>query len=113
MTDADLLGPLIESFAVMEILRLSSWSDAKPTLLHYRTQRGDEVDLVLEHGGKVFGIEVKASETPLPKNFRGLHALASRAGKDFAGGTVLHCGQMTIPFGENLWAVPISALWAN
>jgi uncharacterized protein len=41
-------GHLLETFAVGEILKQFSWSDAPVTVGYFRTERGDEVDLVLE-----------------------------------------------------------------
>jgi hypothetical protein len=70
-----------------------------------------EGDLVLETPtGQVVGIEVKASSTPRPKDFRGLHRLAQRVGDDFVAGYVLHTGNRTLPAGCKMRSVPISAL---
>jgi len=41
-------GHLVETFAVGEILKQVSWSDEVTTASHFRTETGDEVDLVLE-----------------------------------------------------------------
>jgi uncharacterized protein len=41
-------GHLVETFAVSEILKQVSWSEEVVTAAHFRTQSGDEVDLVLE-----------------------------------------------------------------
>jgi uncharacterized protein len=32
--------------------------------------------------------------------------------KDFRAGPLIHAGAQTVPLGDRLWAVPISALWA-
>ena len=54
-------GHLLETFAVGEILKQASWFDAPVTAGHFRTEAGDEVDLVLERDdGQVIAIEVKA-----------------------------------------------------
>jgi uncharacterized protein len=59
-------GHLLETFAVGKVLKQASWSDAPVTAGHFRTEAGDEVDLVLERDdGQVIAIEVKAgSRTP-------------------------------------------------
>jgi|GEM_PF-6103317 len=75
----------------MEIARQLTWSQADATMSHYRTKDGVEVDIVLENrSGEVIGIEVKASSTPTPDDFRGLRHLADRVGDDFLAGYVLH-----------------------
>jgi len=54
---------------------------------------------------------VKASTSVNARDFRGLKAFADVAGARFHRGIVLYGGLQTVPFGPNLWAVPISALW--
>jgi len=106
------LGGLLEGFVAMEIARQLSWSHTDATLSHFRTKDGLEVDLVLENRlGQVVGIEVKASSTPVPEDFRGLRHLADRVGEDFLAGYVLHTGQRTLPGGPKMRAIPIAALW--
>jgi uncharacterized protein len=49
----------------------------------------------------------------MQKYVSGLRSMAEDAGKQFAAGVVLYAGERTVPFGANLWAVPISELWAE
>jgi hypothetical protein len=44
-------------------------------------------------------------------DFKGLRALAEDAGRRWVCGVFLYCGSELLPFGENLAAMPISALW--
>jgi uncharacterized protein len=105
-------GALVETFVGTELLRLISWSDARPELLHYRTHAGAEVDFVMEgRDGRVVGVEVKSSATVEAKDFRGLRSLAEDAGSKFHRGVVLYLGQAMVPFEKHLHAVPMSALW--
>jgi uncharacterized protein len=49
-------GHLVETFAVGEILKQASWAEEVTTASHFRTEAGDEVDLVLETwDGRVAG----------------------------------------------------------
>ncbi len=106
------LGQLLENFVVLELLKQASWRAAPPRLLHYRTHSGDEVDSVLEMpDGAIVGIEVKAAATIGARDFRGLEALRRDAGKRFRRGVVLYTGRETLPFGQDLWALPVGALW--
>ncbi|MEW6638365.1 MAG: ATP-binding protein, partial [Actinomycetota bacterium] len=43
-----LAGPLLENFVAMELKKQITWSETRPSLYHFRTQAGREVDLVLE-----------------------------------------------------------------
>jgi predicted AAA+ superfamily ATPase len=105
-------GPLLEGFVLMELARQLTWSEERVELFHYRTKDKVEVDAVLENRqGRVVGIEVKASSTVRPDDFRGLRHLANRLGDDFVAGVVLYTGTQTLPFGERLRAMPVSSLW--
>ncbi|GAA2533424.1 hypothetical protein Ahu01nite_055620 [Winogradskya humida] len=105
-------GPLLESFVLSELARQLTLSDQLAGLCHYRDRSRYEVDGVLENRrGQVIGIEVKAASTVRPGDFRGLRRLADRLGDDFVVGIVLYTGTGTLPFGEKLRAVPVSALW--
>ncbi len=37
--------------------------------------------------------------------------LQTLTGTDFACGVVLYRGREVVPFGKNLWAIPISNVW--
>jgi uncharacterized protein len=75
---------------------------------------GAEVDIVLENQkGQLVGIEVKATATPKQDDFKGLKSFMADVGKRFHRGIVLHTSERTLPFGEQLWAMPVSSLWAG
>lgn len=112
--DEALVGGLFESFVRMELVKQVEWSRARPGLLHFRTRGGArEVDAVLERrGGQIVGVEMKAAASLSSRDFRGLEALRDERGADFLAGVVIHAGQQTLPFGDRLWALPVSALWS-
>jgi hypothetical protein len=108
----ELVGQLIENFVITELYKQITWSEVKPTLFHFRTSAGHEVDAILENSrGEIVGIEVKASKTVTARDFRGLELLDASLGKRFLRGIVLYTGQEPIHFRPNLSALPISALW--
>jgi hypothetical protein len=105
-------GALLENFVALEILKQFGWSQVSAKLLHFRTQIGLEVDLVLEdEAGRLAGIEVKAASTLHIEDFKGLRALADAAPRKFIRGVLLYNGDKALPFGPNLWALPIQSLW--
>jgi uncharacterized protein len=112
LADRGLAGPLLENFVVMELRKQVQWSRTRPQAFHFRTQTGQEVDVVLEDGsGQIVGIEVKASATISTHDFKGLRALAETAGSRFHRGVVLYTGTEPLPFGSPFHALPVSALW--
>ena len=107
-----MLGPLLEGFVVSELARQTTWSEQDVELFHYRTKDNAEVDVILENSRRqVVAIEVKAASTVRSEDFRGLRHVADRLGDDLIVGLVLYTGTETLPFGPQLRAMPISALW--
>ncbi len=112
MNDGNLLGGLLENFVALELRKQIGWSRTRPQMFHFRTQNGQEVDIVLENRrGDIAAIEVKAGASVNSADFKGLRALQEIAGERFKRGVLLHTGTASIPFGENLFALPVSALW--
>jgi predicted AAA+ superfamily ATPase len=110
--DPRLAGPLLESFVLMEVRKQASWSATQPALFHYRTQTGQEIDLLLEDpSGRIVGIEVKMGGSVRERDVRALHDLAGMLGDRFLRGVVLYTGDRAVPFSEKILALPIQALW--
>lgn len=110
--DRTTLGQLLESFVFQELRRQASWEETRVSLFHFRDKDGAEVDIVLERGARdLAGVEVKAGATVTAADFRGLRKLREAVGARFTAGVVLYDGEVSAPFGEDLYAVPIRALW--
>jgi len=110
--DRSAFGALLETFAFSEVLKQTAWSDESYALYHYRDKDQDEVDIVVEDGrGATVGIELKASATVTSSDFKGIRKLQNICGDDLKLGVVLYDGTNIVPFGERLFAAPISCLW--
>ncbi len=108
-----LLGPLLEAFVVGELRKQAGWSDGHYRFSHYRDKDGVEVDVVIEdEQRRLIGIEVKASATVRAADVFGLMRLRN-ASREFIGGFLLYDGEHILPFGDRLFAVPITALWQD
>lgn len=106
------LGPMLESFVLMELSRQLTWCEDRVRLHHYRTKDGVEVDAVLESAdGRVVAVEVKAASTIHTRDLSGLRHLAGRLGSRMVAGLVLYTGTQTLPFGDRIRALPVQALW--
>jgi predicted AAA+ superfamily ATPase len=106
-------GHLVETFAVGEILKQLSWSDEVTTASHFRTESGDEVDLVLETwDGRVAGFEIKAGTRLRDPDLNGLRLLRDRLGDRLVAGFVLNLGELAYRKEDKITVLPLSALWA-
>ena len=110
--DRNLYGHLLETFVLQELRRHATWSDASHTFYHYRDKDKVEVDIVIQRAdGVMVGVEVKAASTVAASDFRGLHRLREICGKHFVRGVLFYDGDATLPMGNNMHAMPLSALW--
>jgi predicted AAA+ superfamily ATPase len=109
-------GNLLESFIVMECFKHMGWADEEVGLYHFRDTSKNEVDIVLERsGGKLIGIEVKASASVGEADFKGLAQLAEFVGDRLESGLVFYSGERVLPFrvaGRQFFAVPVNLLLA-
>lgn len=114
LTDPMQMGKILENFVVNEFKKQVTWSKVMPELYHFRTISGEKVDIVLENrAGKIVGIEIKNSNSIEQKDFKGLKSLRENAKKKFLKGLVFYTGSQYVPFGNNLYALPINSLWES
>jgi predicted AAA+ superfamily ATPase len=109
-----LLGPVLENFVALELCKQVSWSERQPTLYHYRTQAGSEVDFLLEDAdGRIAAVEVKAAAAVTARDVQSMRELAVDLGNRFVRGVVIYAGTTAVPFGPRIHALPIDSLWAG
>jgi predicted AAA+ superfamily ATPase len=83
------------------------------TASHFRTEAGDEVDLVLEtRDGRVAGFEIKAGTRIKDPDLNGLRLLRDCLGDRFAGGFVRNLGDLAYRKESKIAVMPLSALWS-
>jgi uncharacterized protein len=111
--DRSTFGALLETFVFSEVVKETAWSDESYTLHHYRDKDQDEVDILVEdERGAMVGIEVKASATVHASDFKGIRKLLDICADDLKLGVVLYDGTKVVPFGDRLFAAPMSCLWS-
>ena len=113
LRDGDLLGRVLETFAVAQMRPEVELSPSRPRLHHLRTRDGGhEVDLVAElSANSVVAIEIKATAAPAASDARHLVWMRDRLGERFLAGAVLHTGPRPFQLDERILALPICALW--
>lgn len=105
------LGRLVETFVVGELMAQSEWLDQPPKLYHWRFKNTHEVDVVAEQrDGRTVSVEVKSAEKVDVSDFGGINKFRELHGSSNNRGFVFYAGESVLPFGEDRWAVPFSAL---
>ncbi|MDR2670090.1 MAG: ATP-binding protein [Desulfovibrio sp.] len=111
--DSILAGRLLESFVAGELLKQSSWTEHPVSLYHYRSQSGEEVDVVLEdRAGRVAAVKVKLAGGVAPHDIKGLASLRDALGDHFVRGVVVYTGREVMPIGDRIFAVPVGMMFA-
>lgn len=111
--DGDKVGKLVETFIFNELsANIDCQTDYQ--LYHYRDREKREIDFLIERDdGALLGIEVKAGASVKREHFNHLQWFNNnlvKSGHPFIG-LILYTGDKAIPFGNNLWAVPMSCLF--
>ena len=87
-----LRGSLYENWMILEVLKTRLNRGLRPDLYFYRDSHGNEVDLIVREGGKLYPVEVKSARTFTPEFLKGIEHFAKAAGTRAGAGTVLYDG---------------------
>lgn len=109
--DATLVGQLFETFAATELLPHLEAASERTRMFHFRDRSGHEVDLLLERGGRLVGLEVKSATRVGRSDAKSLAWLRDQMGDGFHLGAVLYPGKLPFRIGDRIWALPLGTLW--
>ncbi|MBT7165547.1 MAG: DUF4143 domain-containing protein, partial [Victivallales bacterium] len=101
------LGALFETAVVAEIRKHIGAMSTPPRLHHWRSSGGAEVDLLLEWGGRLFPLAIKAKSHPTRADARGITAFRkANPGLDIAPGLIVCAVTEPQRLAADLHAVP-------
>jgi predicted AAA+ superfamily ATPase len=103
-------GAIMETAVLTEIIKTLTHRGIDPQVFFWRTSTGSEVDIVIEHSGKLVPIEVKLSATPRPTMGGSVRSFQEDFGKRALPGYVVHPGNVRFPMGSGVTALPFSEL---
>lgn len=102
-------GKLVESWVYQQLAAIAEAS-GEYEISYYRDNNKREIDFIVERSdGAQLGVEVKAGSVG-KSDFNHLRWFSSNLAKGAFRGIVLYSGKDVLSFGENLQAVPLSAL---
>jgi predicted AAA+ superfamily ATPase len=103
-------GAIFETAVLSEIVKTYVHRGEEPRIYFWRTSAGMEVDIVVETDEKLIPIEVKLSSTPRPAMAAGIKSFREVFGDKAMSGYVVHPGDVRLPLGQEVIALPFSAL---
>ena len=102
-------GPMLETWAVSEILK-SYWHNGKLAPLYfYRDTEQREIDLLIEADDIIYPVEIKKTATPSSLASRQFSA-AENTGKKIGPGAVLCLTTKDVPLSDTVTAIPMAYL---
>jgi uncharacterized protein len=94
--------------------RQANWSDAPVSAGYFRTEAGEEADLVLERDdGQVIAFEIKAGTRISSEDLRGIRLLKDRLGSRLEEAVILYTGEHAYQHDGYIWILPLSELWRH
>jgi hypothetical protein len=99
-------GAYLENLVLNDLL---AWRDARihdAEITYWRTARGEEVDLVIETGGALLPMEIKATGRPRVSDAADLRAFRAEYGRKARAGLLLHGGNTVEWLAPDVLAVP-------
>ena len=103
-------GVLFETAVLAEIRRTIVHSGQVPEIYFWRTSIGSEVDFVVAINGLLIPIEVKLSSTPRTDMAKGIARFRGDLKKRVGPGFVVHSGEVRLPLGDGVTAIPFAEL---
>jgi predicted AAA+ superfamily ATPase len=103
-------GAIMETAVLSEIIKTTTHRGIEPQVCFWRTTAGTEVDFVVAHGTKLVPVEVKLSATPRPGMASAVKTFQHDFGDKAMAGYVAHPGNVTLPLGPNVTALPFYKL---
>jgi len=103
-------GAIFETFVFSELLKAVKYSTVPSEIFFYRTQDGKEIDFIIKRGERIIAIEIKFSKTVSKADFKHIVDLKACLQKDITG-FVIYTGKHILPFGKNLYALPVGILF--
>jgi predicted AAA+ superfamily ATPase len=100
-------GAHLENLVLSDLIawREGNVSD-RPGLFYWRTATGEEVDLVVERGSALLGVEVRATMRPRASDTKHLRTFRDEYGDSVRGCLVLHGGDQVEWLGRRILAAP-------
>jgi hypothetical protein len=103
-------GWIMETAVLAEIVKALVHRGVEPRVYFWRTSSGTEVDFIVEDEGRLVPIEVKLSATPRPAMAASIGEFRKDFGKRALPGYVVHAGDVRLPLGAGVTALPFSEL---
>lgn len=105
-----LKGVLFENLVVMEVAKYLFNHDRKAQLFFYRDSDGNEIDLLIQDGGRFLPVEIKLGKTVHQDFFKAFGRFESAMGADCAARLVVYGGDQAQKRSDACSVLPLAGL---
>ena len=102
----ELGGAYLENILLNDLMCWRDGRTEQTEILYWRTTTGEEVDFVIETGGRLLPIEIKATSRPRLADARTLRSFRAEYGKTSRAGLLLHTGETLQWLAPDVLAAP-------
>ncbi|MEP7000060.1 MAG: ATP-binding protein [bacterium] len=99
-------GPHLENVVLHDLLAWRDTTQERAEITYWRTAAGEEIDFVIEAGGRLLPIEVKATTRPRLSDAKHLRSFRAEYGARAHAGLLLHAGSTIEWLAPDVLAVP-------
>lgn len=99
-------GAHLENLVLMDLLAWREGRRESAEVMYWRTAGGEEVDFVVESGGRLLPVEIKATSRPRPSDAAHLRAFRDEYGRQSRTALLLHTGNDTSWLAPGILAAP-------
>jgi len=85
-----LKGNLFENFVISEMIKNRFNRNESNNLYFWRDNTGNEIDILIDEGTRLYPVEIKSGKTITPDYFKGIHFWNKLTGKE--GGSIIYAG---------------------
>ena len=103
-------GAIFETAVVSEIFKTLVHRGLEPQIYFWRTSAGAEVDIMVEFDHGLVPLELKLSSTPRPTMSLNIKTFQKDFGERASHGYVIHSGNIRLPLGSGVTALPFADL---
>ncbi len=88
-------GALFENFIIVEMLKQFHNRGIRPNAYFWSDRNVNEIDLLLDEGGKLYPFEIKAGQTVKPEFFKGIRVFNAASGNDPELACLIYGGELS------------------
>jgi predicted AAA+ superfamily ATPase len=105
-------GQVYETMVVGELIKWIRTAQKHAEIYFYRTRSGMELDMLIQTGAGLIGIEIKSRKTYAKADLRAMKEISQRLGKEWRGGLLVNQGNVLRKIDEpDIWVIPSRRLF--